>query len=120
MSIETINKRLKIISDLQEELNKAKNALDEKLEDDPAYQKFQEEQTKISEEIKAKKEKILVAPTLKSMDNELRKIRQEIKENKEFLAVELADYYKESGSFEITDEDGNTMRIVFSAKLVKG
>lgn len=113
-----ILKRLKIISDLTEELNKAKAALDEKLEDDPAYQKFQEEQLKIREETKMKKEKIMTTQTVKAMDDELANLRKEIKENKEILAVELAEYYKDSGSLEITDDEGNTKRIVFSAKLV--
>ena len=59
------------------------------------------------------------APTVKNMEDELKKIRNDIKENKEALAQELADYYKESGSLQIVDEDGETKRIIFSAKLVR-
>lgn len=118
MSIETINKRLKIINELQEELNKAKAALEEKLEDDPNYQKLQEEQAKAKVEIKEKKDKVLTTQTIKALDEELRKVRDQIKENKEILAVELAEYYRESGLLQITDDEGNVKRIVFSAKLV--
>jgi hypothetical protein len=113
-----ILKRLKIITELSEELNKAKAALDEKLEDDPAYQKFQTEQLQIQEETKQKKDKIMTTQTIKAMDEELKNLRKEIKENKEILAVELAEYYKDNGSLEITDDEGNVKRIVFSAKLV--
>lgn len=118
MSIETINKRLKILSDLQEELNKAKSVLDEKLEDDPNYQKFQEEQIKFKEEAKEKKDKVLKTQTIKAIDDEVKNLRTEIKENKEILAMELADYYKDSGILEITDQEGVVKRIIFSAKLV--
>jgi hypothetical protein len=118
MSIETISKRLKILNDLQEELNKAKALLDEKLEDDPAYQKFQEEQVKIKEEVKEKKDKVMKTQTIKAMDDEVKNLRTEIKENKEILSMELADYYKENGILEITDPEGMVKRIIFSAKLV--
>lgn len=113
-----ILKRLKIIADLQEELNKAKAVLDDTLEDNPEYQKFQEELTKTNEEKKSKKDKIMATQTVKALDDQLKTIRDEIKENKEILAMELADYYKESGVLEIMDEEGNTKRIIFSAKLV--
>jgi protein subunit release factor A len=118
MSIETISKRLKILNDLQEELNKAKSLLEEKLEDDPSYQKFQQEQMKIKEETKEKKDKVMKTQTIKAMDEEVKNLRTEIKENKEILAMELADYYKDEGVLEIKDPEGTIKRIIFSAKLV--
>ncbi|RJR27017.1 hypothetical protein C4561_04550 [candidate division WWE3 bacterium] len=118
MSIDTINKRLKILSDLQEEMNKARNVFDDTLENDPAYQEFQEEIKKVKEESSVKKDKILTSPTVRDLQEQMKKIREDIKENKEILAQELADYYKESGSLQITDEEGNTKRIIFSVKLV--
>lgn len=118
MSIETINKRLKILDDLQEELNKAKNILDETLEDDPNYQAYQDEKAKVAEETKAKKEKVMTRETVKVLDDEVSELRKEIKENKEILALELAEYYKESGQLEFKDNEGNIKRIIFSAKLV--
>ena len=118
MSIETINKRLKIISDLEEELNKIRNMFEDTLDNDAAYQQFQEEISKVKEESKAKKEKILTSPTVRDLQDQIKKSRDEIKENKEILAQELADYYKESGSMQITDPEGNTKRIIFSVKLV--
>ncbi len=118
MSTETIKKRLKIISDLQEEINRIKALFTESLENDPVYQEVQEEEKKIKEETKEKKQKLKIAPTIQNMDNEMRQLRKEISENKEILALELANYYKESGSLEITDEDGRTKRIVFSVRLI--
>lgn len=118
MNTETINKRLKIISELQEELNKVKAIMEETLEDDITYQKMQEEAMKIKEEAKMKKEKVLATPKIVDFSDQIKKIREDMKEHKEMLAQELADYYKESGSLEIEDTDGNTKRIVFSVKLM--
>lgn len=118
MSLETITKRLKIISDLQEELNKVRTLLEETLENDPAYQELQEVSTKAKEETKIKKDKVMTTTTVKSFNDQIKEFRDELKENKEILAQELADYYKESGSLEIVDEEGNTKRIIFSVKLV--
>jgi hypothetical protein len=119
MSNETINKRLKIISELSDELNNIKTAYQEKLEDDPQYQQLQEEAEKFKEETKMKKEKVSSDTTLKSMEEQMKDIRDEIKENREVLGQEIADYYKESGSMEFTDDEGNTKRIIFTVKLVE-
>jgi hypothetical protein len=117
MTIETVQKRLKILSDLQDELNRIRALVNESLDNDPVYQEVQEAEKKIKEETKEKKQKVKAAPTIKSMDDELKEIRNQIKENKEILALELANYYKESGSLQIVDEDGNTKRVIFSVRL---
>jgi len=118
MSTDTIKKRLKIISDLQEEVNKIKVVFEESLEDNPVYQEIQKVEERYKEETKDKKQKVRLAPNIMAIDNELRDLRKQIKENREILAAELAEYYKESGSLEITDSDGTTKRIVFSVRLV--
>lgn len=117
MQTEMISKRLKIISDLQEEINRIKALYQETLESDPKYQKVQEESQKVKDETKEVRSKLKTNPTLLNMEDQLKNLRDDIKENKDVLAQELADYYKESGSMEITDEDGNVKRFVFSVKL---
>lgn len=118
MSIETINKRLKILSDLKDEMNKIKAVFDETLEEDPTYQKIQEETAKVKEETKTKKDRVMASSTIKDLSEQIKKLRDDMKENREILAQELADYYKDSGLLQITDTEGNTKRIIFSAKLV--
>lgn len=118
MELDVINKRIKILSDLQDEINRVKAACDESLENDPQYQEIQEQSQKFKEEIKDKKVKVNSNQTIKSMTDQIKELRNEIKENKEILAQELADYYKESGSLQIVDDNGATKRIIFSAKLV--
>lgn len=118
MSLETINKRMDIIGELQDELKRLKVLYDETLEDDPKYQEYQEEASKVKEEVKTKKNKIISAENYQRFETQLRELRQDLKENKEALSQELADYYKDSGSLEIVDSEGNTKRIVFTAKLI--
>lgn len=118
MSDETIKKRLKIISDLQEEVNKIKAVYEESLEDNPVYQEIQKVEEKFKEETKEKKQKVKLVPTIMAIDNELKDLRKQIKENREVLAAELVEHYRNTGSMEITDPDGTVKRIVFSAKLV--
>ena len=118
MSTDTIKKRLKIISDLQEEVNKVKAVYEESLEDNPVYQEIQKAAEQLKEETKDKKQKVRLAPTIMAMDNEMKDLRKQIKENREVLAAELVEYYKETGSMEVTDSEGVTKRILFSAKLI--
>ncbi|NMB70408.1 hypothetical protein GYA27_04415 [candidate division WWE3 bacterium] len=118
MSMEKITKRLKIISDLQDEINKIRALVEESLESDSNYQELQDAVTKMKEETKIKKDKVMSTASVKSLQDQLKEIRDDMKDHKTALAQELADYYKESGSLDIVDDEGNTKRIVFSAKLV--
>ena len=118
MSNETILKRLEIIGDLQDELNKLKAAHTDRTEENELTQEIQEETEKFKEIIKAKKERVKNDPQVMAFEIEMKDIRVDLKENKEILAQELADYYRESGKLDIKDENGETKRIKFSAKLV--
>ena len=120
MSIEMIQRRLKIINDLQVEINKNKEVYNDTIENNPVYQEVQqqeEEVKKIKQASKEKIEKVKENPTLKGINDQIKELKEELKSNKEALSQELADYYRESGSMEIVDPDGNTMHIKFSAKL---
>ncbi|OGC45376.1 hypothetical protein A2V49_00790 [candidate division WWE3 bacterium RBG_19FT_COMBO_34_6] len=120
MSNDTIIKRLKILSDLQEEVNKAKALCDESLENDATFQQAKDEATKVRDEAKVQKEKILGNSVNREIMEKIKELQTEIKENREVLAQELADYYKESGKLEIVDNEGNTKKIKFSARLISG
>lgn len=118
MNLDMINKRLKIISDQHVELKKIKDLYQESLENDPVFQDLQEEAKTFREQNKEKKIQVTEKESLKHIADQIKELSNDIKENKDILAQELADYYKDSGSMEITDEDGNTKRIIFSVKLV--
>ena len=118
MSTTNINKRIKILEDLQEELNKLKALYEESLENDTQFQETQEAETKVRNELKEKKVKILANSTYENFRDQMKELKQDIKENKEALSQELVEYYKESGNQEIVDEEGREKIIKFTAKLV--
>jgi hypothetical protein len=118
MNKDMIEKRLLILNDLQGELNGLKEQYNDMLENDAQFQQVQEELTKIKTEAKEKQEKLLSNGVSKAIVEQMKEKRQEIKENKEILSQELVDYYKESGSMEIEDADGNVKRLKFNVTLV--
>jgi paraquat-inducible protein B len=120
MNIDMIQRRLKIISDLQAEVNKVKEHYEESLNNDPVIQEAQKKEEEVKKEIeknKAKIEKVKESPILKAMSDQMKELKEEMKNNKEALSQELADYYRDSGSMEIADEEGVVKRIKFTAKL---
>lgn len=119
MSVEKIQNRIRIIDDIRDEIKKLKDQYTEVLEEDQSYIELQEEKKKVREQNRTQKLRIMNNPTYNEYELQLKELRQDMKENKEILAQELADYYKESGKMEITDDEGNTKKIVFSARLVK-
>lgn len=118
MNNDATNKRLKIIEDLNSELNKIKEAYTESIENDPKYQKMREATEKLKEENKEVLEKVTSNETMKAMEEEMKKIRDDIKEHKQLLAQEFADYYKDTGTLEFKDNEGDVKRIIFSVKIV--
>ncbi len=118
MTTDIIKKRLKIISDLQAEMNKVKEIFNEYLEEDNSYQDVLEEVNKVKSQLNEKKAKTLLAPKFKEIEEKLKDIRQTMKENKELLSQEIVEYYRESGEMEIEDNNGDKKRAVFSVKLI--
>ena len=118
MNKDSIDKRLKIISDLQMELNGLKVHLDEILENDSDYQTVLEEVAKVKEESQERKAKISENKMFRNIKEQMKEKRLEITDNKDALSQELMDYYRESGRMEIEDENGKTRRLKFSVRLV--
>ena len=122
MHDETIKKRLKIIQDLQEELNKLQEQYQDALESDSQYVESQERLEELKEEAKEKREvikqKVTQNSSYSALKNEINEKKMEIKENKEVLSQELVTYFKETGIVEIEDTEGNLKKMKFSVRLV--
>ncbi len=118
MSTESIKNRLQIVKDISDEMKKIKALYDEVLEDDHAFVGFQEDASKIREDLKIRKSKILSDPKFAEYEQQIKELKDDLTENKEILYQELADYYKESGNLEIIGPDGNKKRMKFTVKLV--
>ena len=114
-----IQKRLRILDDLMREINKLKGDLEDALMDDPNYGKMLEEDEETKKSRKEKKDRITSTAVIKGFQEEIKEKMQDIKENRESLSQELVDYYKENGTLEIIDADGNVKRMKFSVKLSK-
>lgn len=114
---EMILKRLKIIEELESELNSVKENYEDMLDNDPLFQEVQEKEAEVREEKKASKTRLMTNSAYQSMEAEMKEKRLELKENKEALSQELVDYYRANGKMEITDADGNVKRLKFSARL---
>lgn len=118
MSNETIKNRLKIISELKEEVNKLKSMKEDSLDEDMELQEIQDEIKEIRTRMTERKNKIMSNSSNQDIEDQLKELRGDIRDQWELLAQELADYYKDSGSLEIEDNKGLKKRIIFSAKLV--
>lgn len=118
MSTEMINKRLQIIEELNAELNILKDQFSDALENDVDYQALVELEAKTKDEVKVKKAHVLEKPSYKKLAELIKEKRTEIKENKEALSLDLVDQYRESGSVEVTDHEGNVKRMKFAVRLV--
>jgi cell pole-organizing protein PopZ len=118
MTNDIIIKRLKIIQDLTEELNVLREQYQDALENDPQYQEIQQKTTEFKDETKEEKEKVLSNSTYSNIADSMKEKKKEINEIKEVLAHELVDYYRENGTLEFTDHNGNVKKIKFSARLV--
>ncbi len=119
MNTEKIQDRLRILSDIQNEIKKVREVYTESLEEDQSYMELQEEKKKVREQSRTTKLRIMNNPTFTEYEKHLKELREDMKENKEILAQEIADYYKESGKMEIVDDEGNTRKVIFSVKLIK-
>lgn len=118
---EMIVKRMKIIAETQEELTKVTEHYKDTLEADAVFQDEIKKEEKAKAEIKStkeKKEQILEKATYKNYRDQIKELRQEIKELKDVLSQELADYYRDNGTLEVEDHEGNIKRMKFNVKLV--
>ena len=113
-----ISKRLKIINDLQEELNKIKELYEESLENDAQFQDVKMEVDKAKTEAKVKQDKILAKTSYENLRTQMKDLRQDMKENKEILSMELLDYYKENDSLLYIDNEGNEKQMKINIRLV--
>jgi hypothetical protein len=118
MNQELITKRLKIIEDMQEELKKIRNSIQDALDNDADYQALQETINNTRVAVKESKDRISEKAIIKELEAQLKEKRKEVKEIKEVLSQELADYYRQEGSMEVEDHKGDIKRMKFNVSLI--
>jgi hypothetical protein len=118
MNIEMITKRLEIMEQINEELKKIKNAIQDELDNDDDFQSLQMMATEHKAKAKQVREKVAEKASIKELELNLKEKKQELKELKEVLSQELADYYRQEGTMEIEDHTGNIKRMKFNVSLI--
>ncbi|MCX6784153.1 MAG: hypothetical protein NT141_03790 [candidate division WWE3 bacterium] len=112
-----INKAFELIEKSKEDIKVIKNQLDEVLASDPVYTDAQKE-VEVAREAKAMaSQKAEANTTVTGLMNALKERKIELRDYKDSLSASLVEYYKATGSTEITTSDGKTYTFSFSARL---
>lgn len=112
-----INKAFEMIEKSKDELKVLKNQLDELMAKDPTYQDAQKEM-EVAREAKAiASQKAESNEMVTTLMREIKEKRVELKDFKDSLSASLVEYYKATGSTEITTSDGKTYNFSFSVHL---
>jgi len=118
MNIEMITKRLEIMEQINEELKKIKNNIQDELDNDDDFQSLQMMSNEHKVKVKQVREKVAQKSVIKELETQLKEKKQELKEIKEVLSQELADYYRQEGTMEIEDHTGSIKRMKFNVSLI--
>jgi len=118
MSQDLITRRLQILKDLENEKDKIAKAKQDFLDNDEHYAQLKDRNTVHKDACKVLKEQIEEKAHIKEINMQLKDKVKEIKELKEILSQELADYYRNEGTMQIEDGEGNIKRLKFNVSLV--
>lgn len=118
MNQDLITNRLKIIQDMSDELKKIKNSIQDALDSNEDYLAIQEASNQHRVAVKQKRDRIAEDPLIKELEMQLKEKRKEIKEIKEVLSQELADYYRQEGTMQIEDHNGDIKKLKFNVSLI--
>lgn len=117
---EMVSNNLQSIELLEREVKKYADMLEGILDSDSTYQ-LHTEQAKEANRIKSgTRQNIMKQPQAASLNTKLKDMKQQLKEAKNGLSDYLQEYRRLSGSDHFEDAQGNTLQIVFVAKLVRG
>lgn len=107
------------ITELQEQISKFKDMLDDIFVNDETFQEHDKLAKEAARIRTNTKKEIMKRADAADLSNRLKSLKSEQKELKEGLSDYLREYQRLSGSNEIEGEDGEIRQIVFVAKLVK-
>ncbi len=116
---EMVKTHITQIDNLQEEITKRKEMVDDIFGNDETYQehdKIAKEAAKIRSGTKAQ---IMKRPDVADLTSKLKELKSEQSDLKTGLSDYLREYQRLSGSNEIEGDDGEMREIVYTAKLVK-
>lgn len=116
---EMIKTHLSQIGELQEQITKYRDMVNDIFAQDETYQEHDKTAKEAARIRSNTKKEIMKRPDVADLANKLKSLKSEQKELKEGLSDYLREYQRLSGSNQIEGEDGELQEIVFVAKLVK-
>lgn len=116
---EMIKTHLSQIGELQEQITKHRDMVNDIFASDETYQEHDKTAKEAARIRSNTKKEIMKRPDVADLANKLKSLKSEQKELKEGLSDYLREYQRLSGSNQIEGEDGELQEIVFVAKLVK-
>lgn len=117
MSLEKIQKRIKILEKYKEENKKSREMIKDTLESDDKYQEALETSKQAAKLKKEIKERIMEQPNMEELQWKIKENREEIKINNQILAQELSQYMQKTNSNQIEDDTGEIRTFEMSVKL---
>jgi len=102
------------------ESKKLKNMFNDMIDNDEEYVRTSDICKKANKEKAQAKMKFLQRPEAKDLAEKIKDIQYQIKEIKLALSDYLTQYIKEAGTNQIPGPDGTFLKIIYTAKLVKG
>ncbi len=118
MDISSIQKRIKMIEDLEGENRTLKDVIDSQLEADGVYQEAAKEAKQKALEKKSARDRVLSDPGNQKTVSDIKANQEEISTLKEILSTELVDFYSKSKQDEIDDGSGVARKFKFSVKIM--
>ena len=114
-----INRYNSDIKKTRENLKIQNDMLRDAVEGDAAYHELSVQAKDLKKKMNEIKAKIMKTPSMEAVVAKVEEYKEEIKDAKEMLSAYLTEYVDRAGTNIINGENGETLRIVESAKLSK-
>lgn len=116
---EMIKTHISQIDNLQEEITKRRDMVNDIFGNDEVYQQHDKVAKEAGKVRSATKAQIMKRPDVAELSAKLKELKSEQSELQEGLSDYLREYQRLSGSNEIEGDDGEVREIVYTAKLRK-
>lgn len=120
LNLETMIKDYLVdIQKVREKIKTQKEMFKQSFEQDAEYAEVEEQQKEMKRKVNAAKEKITKTEAVQAVESEVRSLNEELRELQGLLSENLNHYANMTRKDEFTGPDGEVLKIVRSAKLVK-
>jgi predicted nucleic acid-binding Zn-ribbon protein len=120
LNLETMIKDYLVdIRKTQEKIKTQKEMFKQSFEQDAGYAEVEEQQKEVKRQVAAAKDKIVKTEAVQAVETEIRSLSEDLRELQTLLSENLNHYANMTQKNEFTGPDGEVLKIVRTAKLVK-